>query len=901
MIDQIKSLITFPQMQVTYNQLREGILSENNCLEFFSTFLSLAKVELRAEEVLQRFKDQENKIVVLDVIKKESPKKWVSNFDAKKTDQDRKRSLFNQYQRILISEGKEELAYKLKREIYNILDATPKPKPGIGWRYKGLVFGKVQSGKTSNFIGLIAKAIEVGYDFIIILAGIPEDLRQQTQERIDKYIFRRKLNISGNDYNLLDEESEATKALNLNPLTYAADKEGNTRREGEFKRQVYKTGNVNQDGPSIMIVKKHTGILQNEILPYLVSQCDENRDSPDRKINKKTCLIIDDECDNASVLAQSQKEFISEVEKKAINLNIRRIINLFNRVTYVGYTATPQNVVMQSRGSKEKLDTINYRDKSITYKIENDLTLYPEDFIQILEPSEGYLGLNEFLNQSNNYIELIDEKYLPETKDDNYVINETLIDACLHFISCVYIRRHIWNEEEVNNSMLLHPSSLKSNLEKLKDVMESFRASLIGDAIRGVSNSEYYKIFKEKVRIYGKGSANFESYIEIIENIEVVSVHSGKEASTLNFKIPRNRIIVGGNKLSRGFTVEGLSVSYFFRRSSRLDSLHQMARWFGYRGRMNKLIKVYLPFEDKEYFEFLQGLDNNLMDQIYYMNFEEMDPYNFGLSLLYDTDKLGYDRNSKRRMDITDPNKSRHFEKGANFSRPVILRSLINDYEINEKNVSITVDWIKQLQETYNPFTLNFNRKDGNLVYNKQSTLNGKGRIYFTGISFDKILSLFDSLAFYDQAQTTKDAQEFFDKNRNKVSPEVQNWSVMISRGEYSNESTPPFYINRTYKLKDGAHNEIYISSVEDSKELKEDIFDLIENENQLDEFITRSQGKNEIQELNKIRKEKGINLLKIYFTQANKRNSKEVDIKVDPAVILGFKFPNQITTLKRK
>ncbi|NVK75603.1 MAG: hypothetical protein HWE24_19185, partial [Oceanospirillaceae bacterium] len=390
-------------------------------------------------------------------------------------------------------------------------------------------------------------------------------------------------------------------------------------------------------------------------------------------------------------------------------------------------------------------------------------------------------------------------------------------------------------------------------------------------------------------------------YIEIIENLEVVSVHSGKEASTLNFKIPRDRIIVGGNKLSRGFTVEGLSVSYFYRRSSRLDSLHQMARWFGYRGRMSSLIKVYLPYEDKEYFEFLKGLDNNLMNQINYMNFEEMDPYNFGLSLLYDPDLLGYNRNSKRRMDITDPNKSRLFEKGANFSRPIILRSLFNDYNINQKNVSTTVDWINNLQETYTPFTLNFNRKDEKLEYNKQSISNGKGRIYFTGVSFDRILSLFDSLKFFDKAQTTKDAKEFFDKNRINVSPEIQNWSIMISRGENSKESTPPFYINRTYKSKNETHDEIYISSVEDSKELKEDIFDLIENKSQLVEFITKSQGKNELQQLNKLRKEKGINLLKIYFTQANNRKAKAENINIDPAVILGFKFPSQITTLKRK
>ena len=116
--------------------------------------------------------------------------KWLDNFDAKSKDIEDKNSIFKQYQKILSKEGKNELALKLKKEVYQILDSTPKPEQGIGWRSKGPVFGKVQSGKTSNFIGVISKALDVGYDFIIVLAGISEDLRQQTQDRIDKYIFR---------------------------------------------------------------------------------------------------------------------------------------------------------------------------------------------------------------------------------------------------------------------------------------------------------------------------------------------------------------------------------------------------------------------------------------------------------------------------------------------------------------------------------------------------------------------------------------------------------------------------------------------------------------------------------------------------------------------------------------
>jgi hypothetical protein len=899
MKEELNKLKIYPQIKVTYNQYREGLFDEVEAIEFIQNLLKIKGSELDAQKIFNYFRDEENKVVVLDIIKKEKPKKWVSNFDARRTNQDRDKSLFDQYQRILISEGKEELAYKLKKEVYQILDATPKPEAGIGWKHKGLVFGKVQSGKTSNFIGLIAKAIDVGYDFVIVLAGIPEDLRQQTQERIDKYIFRRELSTVGNDYVWLSDESEASKALNLNPLTYAADKEGNSRREGEFKRKVEKTGNVNNYGPGIMIVKKNVSILQNEILPFLVKECDEKPDSSDRKINTKTCLIIDDECDNASVLGQSQQEYLTGEEKKAINLNIRRIINLFNRVTYVGYTATPQNVVMQSRESTAKEDSINYKDRSIAYKIDKDLTLFPEDFIQILEPSEGYLGLDEFLDESKKYIEIIDDQYLPETKEEEYVINKPLVDACLHFISCIYIRKHIWKEENINNSMLLHPSSLKSNLEKLKDVIESFKASLVGDANRGQLNSKYFQLFKGKVLEYRHCEVSFDDYIEIIENVEVVSVHSGKEATTLNFRIIRDRIIVGGNKLSRGFTVEGLSVSYFFRKSSRLDSLHQMARWFGYRGKMNDIIKVYLTKEDKNYFEFLQSLDSNLMEQIYFMNFEEMDPYNFRLSLLYDPDLLGYDRDTKRRMDITDPNKQRNFEKGSNFSRPIILRNLLNNLSVNQSNVNETVKWISDLQKSYEPYCLNINEE--NRLFERSDCINNGGRVYFTGIPFERIIGLYDSLSFFEQSQVSIDSKYFFESNRNKLDPSLQNWSVMISRKEHGQEEfSPPFFINRTYELEKDSDN-VYVSSVEDSKNLQEDIFDLIKNQKEYEQFLLRTTGINKLQELNKMRKEKGINLLKIYFTRANNSKVKDQSIKVDEAVILGFKFPSQKVSLTRK
>ena len=138
-------------------------------------------------------------------------------------------------------------------------------------------------------------------------------------------------------------------------------------------------------------------------------------------------MIIDDECDNASVLSQTKTEFENKEETRAINKSIRRIINLFKRVSYIGYTATPENVVMQPIISPANKETVQYRDTEITYYIEKDLTLFPDDFIQIVEPSEGYLGLNEWLDSQNNHIKIIPNEDLIERKEDSYFLSNSLI------------------------------------------------------------------------------------------------------------------------------------------------------------------------------------------------------------------------------------------------------------------------------------------------------------------------------------------------------------------------------------------------------------------------------------------------------------------------------------------
>lgn len=901
MFEKIDNSLVKSQIMNAFLQYLDGRITEEYCkanikvvIDLARDFKKLESDNLDANKIFSELLEKEKAIEVVEIIsKKDRPPKWLENFDARSTEEFNNKSLFKQYQRVLGTEGKYELASKLKKEVYQILDCTPEPKNGIGWRYKGLVFGKVQSGKTSNFIGLISKAIDTGYDFIIVLAGISEDLRQQTQDRIDKYIFRREL--KGIKYVSYKENSDATNQLNLINLTVSSRFVNDKRKSGDFKLSEINRKGTSAVGPEILVIKKNASVLK-EVLRYLDSICDEGEGS-DKQINSKTCLIIDDECDNASVLSESKAEYEKEeATKKTINLRIRAIINLFKRVTYVGYTATPENIVMQSLEDPEIKEAIKYRDTELEFKVEENLTLFPDDFIQIIEPSEGYLGLKEFLNPDNQYIRVIPSTDLPKTKNDPYTLNESLKEAFFNFIANIYIRKYLWEEDD-NNSMLIHPSVLKTDQEDLKDLLVEFRKNLVGDSLKGEKESKYYLKVKNEIQKHETGDVSFRLYKEIINTLEIVTVHSGKTATTLNFKIRKDRVIVGGNKLSRGFTVEGLTVSYFFRKSSRLDTLHQMARWFGYRNRSQELIKVYLTYEDKEYFEFMNTFDEDLKEQIDSMNFQEIDPASFGLSLIYNPVFLGFNSVTKRRMDLTDPNKMRHFEVDARFTRPITMRSLLNNKRVNEENRQKAYDWFLDLTKAENPYSLKMNKKEESLQYQKSTDFSNGGKIYFENIPVQKILSLYDQL---ELDESSKLAMKFVSSIRNSMDVDFNKWSIMVSRykGPDYNDFEKPFFNLRTYGEPD-ENNCIYVSSVEDPTNLEEDIFDLINDEHEFKRFLQNTTSRKRVIELNKLRKELKKPLLKVYFTKPN--TPIKNNVLVDEAVLISFKFPTKGSVYVRK
>jgi hypothetical protein len=212
---------------------------------------------------------------------------------------------------------------------HKILDKCVNPKAEGRWDRRGMVVGNVQSGKTANYVGLINKATDAGYKLIIVIAGIHNTLRKQTQARVDEgYIGRSSSEFLQSGKNKRIGVGKYECSTEIYPFTSAA-------QNGDFKRQVATTlRNVPIGGksPTVLVIKKNKSILENLILWLNEFAVDINGE---RRILNVPLLVIDDEADNASVNSGT------ELDVKAINRLIRVLLNLFNQNTFIGYTATP--------------------------------------------------------------------------------------------------------------------------------------------------------------------------------------------------------------------------------------------------------------------------------------------------------------------------------------------------------------------------------------------------------------------------------------------------------------------------------------------------------------------------------------------------------------------------------
>jgi len=499
-----------------------------------------------------------------------------------------------------------------------ILDRCVNPSYSGRWDRRGMVVGNVQSGKTANYVGLINKATDAGYKLVIVIAGIHNSLRRQTQARVDQgYIgrsssefiqFQRTVKVGVGKYDCDTEIYSYTSAEN----------------NGDFKRQVATNINVPIGGqsPTVLVIKKNKSILENLIL-WLNQFAHEDTDG-ERKIFNVPLLVIDDEADSASVNSGT------EVDVKTINRLIRVLLNLFNQNTFIGYTATPYaNLFIPSTWSEELITDV----KGLTLKVGEDL--FPRDFIVNIPAPSNYIGAAQLFGfeeaETGRTFEGLDiVRFANEQRDEAKPIFPTVINkgnkdelpdempeslrkAIQSFVLTCAIRR-LRGHEKKHSSMLVHVAlrvawidriawhvneilrdyklQIKSGQGPLLASLESlFESDFIPTTVEVSENLAYHD---PKVKLHTWDEVKLHLLAAILK-IEVRAVHGVKNTrgleyhniEELDYDIYKENglsvIAVGGNKLSRGITLEGLSVSYYLRTAKMYDSLMQMGRWFGYR------------------------------------------------------------------------------------------------------------------------------------------------------------------------------------------------------------------------------------------------------------------------------------------------------------------------------
>lgn len=545
-----------------------------------------------------------------------------------------------------------------------ILDKCVNPKKSGSWDRRGMVVGHVQSGKTSNYVGLINKATDAGYKVIIIIAGTISSLRRQTQERIDSgYVGRSSSDFLEKKLNSIVGVGQYQVNTEIYPLTSSFYLKGD---EGDFNQKARIPIGKN---PVVFVIKKNKGILE-KLIDWLSRDVNIRDVDGTPKLFDVPALIIDDEADAASVNASRD---INDI--KTINRLIRTLLNIFNQNTFVGYTATPYANLFISQEYNEENTTVV---KNKTYKIGEDL--FPRDFIINIKAPTNYIGAAKIFGYENVNPELTKEPldifreindfdppfFRTINRENKDILPEylppSLERAIKSFILTCAIRR-VRGHENKHNSMLVHVALLVRWIDRVaylvnektkeyKNAIQSEDEALINE-LKDIYETDFLPTTQNVLENLDYTDIRIKQHTwEEVKNelknavlkIDVRSVHGTRSTTNLEYhnieEIDYNRhenglsvIAVGGSRLSRGITLEGLSVSYYIRTTRMYDSLMQMGRWFGYRPGYVDLCRLYTTNQIFEWFNHITMATEEMRNDFDEMTATHQRPKDFRLKV----------------------------------------------------------------------------------------------------------------------------------------------------------------------------------------------------------------------------------------------------------------------------
>lgn len=536
------------------------------------------------------------------------------------------------YEEFLRNEGwPPQMVQSLSDVTTRILGHLQDPlSEGTSWNRRGLVIGHVQSGKTANYTGLIARAADAGYKFIVVIAGIHNNLRRQTQQRIDEAFIGRSS----------DPEDRRNIGVGLAP-GYPHPATLTNINEDFNKNTAAKSGwKINDfSKPIILIIKKNVTTL-TALHKWLKALNAEGED----RISDVPMLLIDDEADNASI--NTNKE---DLDPTRTNAMIRRILGLFAKSCYVGYTATPfANIFINPDAYDDDVQE----------------ELFPRDFIYCLDAPTTYFGAEKvFLNEasSESIIRPIDdcEDLIPYSHKRDDLVQElppSLYRALDEFIVARAIR-NLRGQASKHCSMMINVSRFVPVQKAVRDFL-SLREKKIREAVLAnyampeeVSSKNMYmqglkEAFDAEYADVGVTWAEVKAALNgVFEHLHLYVINS-KSDEVLDYTryekegIGLTAVAVGGLSLSRGLTIEGLTVSYMYRNTKMYDTLMQMGRWFGYRPGFEDLCRVHLSRDSINWYSHIADAAEELVQQVKRMRRDRLSPKDFGLYVRSHPDSL---------------------------------------------------------------------------------------------------------------------------------------------------------------------------------------------------------------------------------------------------------------------
>ena len=590
---------------------------------------------------------------------------------------------------------------ELDKTTDEIMDLLGNPSSANSYLYRGLCIGDVQSGKTSTYIGLSNKAADAQYRVIILLTGTIEKLRRQTQQRIDEGF----IGLDSYAFTLENDNVQVgVGTIDSTTSGWAVTSTTSDFNAATAKKIVGQLNNIS--APVIFVLKKNKSVLEK--LEHWLRFYNAN------KITKKIdlpMLLIDDEADNASVNTKKDKS-----EVTAINKGIRKLLVLFEKANYVGFTATPYaNIFIDPDTEQEMLDH----------------DLFPRDFIYALEAPSNYIGARSIFAKNAKYSYMLEsnddcEQALPMKHKKEEVLTyipKSLEEAIGAFFLCNAIR-DLRGDTKSHRTMMINISRFIAVQNQITKVVDGY----VREAKREIHNyymlgeaALQFDIFKLMKRVYEKyysafsddpefGDLKHFTWEEIQKNlypsiarIEVRTINGGNAPKNLDYEkyekepddIGLRLIAIGGMSLSRGLTLEGLSISYFYRNSSMYDTLMQMGRWFGYRGKYRDLCKIWMPNESMAWYSYISMATDKLRAEVRRMQNDDMTPTQFGLAVRSDITGLLVTARNKMR-DAKD------YETVVNFSGEVVeTRYVHSSKDILRRNYEETDAFLKEIQKTY--------------------------------------------------------------------------------------------------------------------------------------------------------------------------------------------------------